>query len=50
MPLQFFSNDFGIKRGGGDGGIGEDEDARQGSHSVERDQGLGFGGQSGIAR
>ena len=35
---------------GGDGGIGEDEDARQGSHSVERDQGLGFGGQSGIAR
>ena len=29
--------------------MGEDEDARQGSHSSERDQGLGgFGGQSGI--
>jgi len=47
--LAFFSNDFGIKRsGGGGGGVGEDEDARQGSHSSERDQGLGFGGQSGI--
>ena len=30
--------------------MGEDEDARQGSHSSERDQGLGFGGQSGIVR
>merc|ERR1719458_864202 len=51
VPLQFFSNDFGIKRsGGGGGGVGEDEDAHQGSHSSEREQGLGFGGQSGIVR
>ena len=47
MPLQFFSNDFGIRGGGGE--VGEDEDASQGQADRGRAQ-IGFGGQSGRSR
>ena len=38
VPLQFFSNDFGIKRSGAGGGVGEDEDARLGGGEREQRQ------------
>ena len=51
VPLQFFSNDFGIKRGGGGiggGGVGEDEDARLGGAEREESGNQAFLG-SGIS-